>query len=119
MAQVDDALNALQQEFEAVEGSFLLQIRSYEWDRVAFTRLEVAMREVAAAYSNRRADSDSLPRVLAWGFYYVSHTVAQISSHPDFHRPEPKSYYDDCIARLRELADWFFQGFHNFREPHV
>ena len=117
MASVDDALIVLQQEFQAANGSFLLQLRSYDWDRAAFTRLEVAMRDVAGKYAEAPA-YDSLPRWLAWGYYFVSHTVAETSSHPDFRRPEPRAYYDGCLERLRDLADWFFQGSHNFDQAH-
>ena len=114
---MDDALIVLQQEFQAADGSFLLQLRSYEWDRAAFTRLEVAMRDVAAKYAEATT-FDSLPRWLAWGYYFLSHTVAETSSHPDFRRPEPRAYYDGCLQRLQDLADWFFQGSHNFHEAH-
>jgi hypothetical protein len=28
-------------------------------------------------------------------------------------------YYDACLTRVSDLADWFFQGHHNYIEPHV
>ncbi|MFJ5829590.1 hypothetical protein [Streptomyces sp. NPDC093089] len=40
-------------------------------------------------------------------------------SHPNFPRPEPREYYDACIERLSDLADWFFLGWHTYTEPHV
>ncbi|GAA0247972.1 hypothetical protein [Cryptosporangium japonicum] len=36
----------------------------------------------------------------------------------DFPRPEPASYYEACIARLQDLAAWFFHGWHVYQEPH-
>ena len=41
------------------------------------------------------------------------------TAHPNVPRPEPASYYTDCLERLRDLADWFFHGVHNYLEPHV
>ena len=55
----------------------------------------------------------------AEGFYYVSHFVAEWTSHPNFPRPEPASYCQECLERLRDLADWFFHGWHAYQEPHV
>ncbi|GAA2656040.1 hypothetical protein [Paractinoplanes durhamensis] len=28
-------------------------------------------------------------------------------------------YYEECLERLRDLADWFFHGWHSYLEPHV
>jgi hypothetical protein len=113
---VDDALAVLRREYELADGSFLLLLRSgLVWDRVAFTRLERAMREVCAQYE----DHDDLPRWMAAGFYEVSHVVAGWTSHPNFPRPQPAHYYQDCLERLGDLADWFFRGWHAYQEPHV
>ncbi|GAA0486255.1 hypothetical protein GCM10010167_50180 [Paractinoplanes deccanensis] len=113
---VADAATVLRREFEAVDGSFLLQLRTdLVWDRVAFTRLERAMR----AACERHEGQDGLPRWMAEGFYEVSHFVAEWTAHPHFPRPEPAEYYENCLERLRDLADWFFRGFHAYQEPHV
>jgi hypothetical protein len=113
---VDDALMVLRQEFEAVEGSFLLRLRGdLAWDRAAFSRLERAMRLVCV----QQEGYDDVPRWMAEGFYDVSHFVAEWTSHPNFPRPEPAEYYQDCLERLRDLADWFFRGWHAYQEPHV
>ena len=40
------------------------------------------------------------------------------TSHPHFPRPEPEQYYNDCIQRIGDLADWFFHGVHSYAEPH-
>ncbi len=113
---MDDALVELRREWDAEEGSFLLRLRSdLVWDRAAFTRLEHTMRVVCAQHQ----DAEDLPRWLAEGFYYVSHFVADWTSHPHFHRPEPQGYYEDCLERLSDLADWFFRGEHAYLKPHV
>lgn len=109
-------LDVLRHEFRAEEGSFLLTLRTeYDWDRAAFTRLEQAMRAVAAEY----ADRDQLDRWLADGYYYVATYVPALTQHPDFPRPSPDDYYEACIRRLDVLAAWFFSGQPYYREPHT
>lgn len=106
----------LRREFEAVEGGFLLRLRcDLAWDRAAFSRLEQAMRFACGQHERH----DDVPRWMAEGFYEVSHFVAEWTSHPNFPRPEPAEYYQDCLERLRDLADWFFRGWHAYQEPHV
>ncbi|GAA2600504.1 hypothetical protein GCM10010435_94850 [Winogradskya consettensis] len=116
-ADVDDALTLLRREFEGTEGSFLLCLRGegLVWDRAAFSRLGQAMRSACEQYEDR----DDLPRWMAEGFYETSHCVAEWTSHPNFPRPEPVQYYQDCLERLRDLADWFFRGWHAYQEPHT
>ncbi|MEV6370423.1 hypothetical protein AB0L86_26420 [Micromonospora musae] len=111
-----DALTVLRREFESVEGSFLLRLRGeLVWDRAAFSRLEQAMR----VECEQREGHDDLPRWMAEGFYEFSHFVAEWTGHPSFPRPEPAQYYQDCLERLRDLADWFFRGWHAYQEPHL
>jgi hypothetical protein len=56
---------------------------------------------------------------MAEGFYYLSHVVRDWTSHPDFRRPEPKRYFDDCLSRIDHSTDWFFTGHHGYLEPHA
>ncbi|MBB2948976.1 hypothetical protein FB565_008762 [Actinoplanes lutulentus] len=113
---MDDALTVLRQEFDATEGSFLLRVRcDLVWDRAAFSRLERAMRVSCEQYESR----DDLPRWLVEGFWDVSQSVADWTAHPNFPRPHPAQYYEDCLARLQDLADWFFRGWHPYQQPHV
>ncbi|MGC0312352.1 hypothetical protein [Kitasatospora acidiphila] len=113
---MDDAVGVLRCEFAAEEGSFLLQLRcDLRWDRDAFTRLERAMRAVC----ERNQTAAQLDRWMAEGFYSVSSWVADWTAHPNFPRPEPEEYYRSCIERLSDLANWFFQGYHDYLEPHV
>lgn len=105
----------LRREFEAGDGSFLIGLRAgLEWDRAAFSRLEQAMRRAC----EQTQDQDRLERWMAEGFYYLSRFVRDFTSHPDFPRPKPAQYHQECLQRLDDLADWFFQGHHNYEEPH-
>jgi hypothetical protein len=111
-----EAPEVLRREFASDEGTFLLALYAeYRWDRAAFTRLEQAMRSVAAEYAGR----GQLDRWLAEGYFYMATWVRDHTAHPDFPRPTPDSYYDACIERLWELADWFFRGYHVYQEPHT
>jgi hypothetical protein len=113
---VHEHLDLLRREFEANQGTFLLGLRGegLEWDRAAFSRFEKAMRWACQHFR----DEDRLDRWMAEGFYYTSSFVRDWTSHPDFPRPEPEQYYNDCIQRISDLADWFFHGFHSYAEPH-
>ncbi|MEV6330201.1 hypothetical protein [Streptomyces sp. NPDC051909] len=112
---MDEALRILEHEFRNEPGSFLLRLRcDLVWDRDAFSRLESAARAVC----ERLEDAETLPRWLAVGYYQLATEVPAWTSHPDFPRPEPREYYDACIERLTDLADWFFHGWHAYTEPH-
>jgi hypothetical protein len=114
---VDDVEVVLRHEFNAGEGSFLLGLRGVglEWDRAAFTRLERAMRAVCGQVQGQ----DRLDRWMAEGFYYVPRFVRDWTTHPNFPRPQPQQYHEDCLQRLDDLADWFFHGYHMYQEPRV
>ncbi|MEU5127012.1 hypothetical protein [Streptomyces mobaraensis] len=114
---MDEAIEkTLKQEFDAEEGSFLLRLRGdLEWDRAAFTRLERAMR-VACEQSQ---GDEKLDRWLAEGFYEVAMWVPTWTSHPNFPRPTPDTYYEDCIERISDLTSWFFRGWHDYSEGHL
>jgi hypothetical protein len=106
----------LRREFTAEPGSFLLKLRiDLEWDRAALSHLERAMRALCVDYSGR----DQLDRWLAEGFFYVSTFVRDHTSQPNFPRPTPESYYEACLMRLWDLADWFFSGYHGYNDSHV
>lgn len=120
---MDDAATVLRQEFGADEGSFLLGLRGADltWDRSAFSRLERAMRAVCEQWEvgEQWEGSEQLDRWMAEGFYYTPRFVRDWTSHPDFPRPGPQQYYEDCLQRLDDLADWFFHGYHPYQQPHV
>jgi hypothetical protein len=120
----DEWYGTLQHEFNAHEGSFLLQLRTeLVWDKVAFSRLTAAMLECCKAY-DISADPPSthwpgspyyeasIPRWLAEGFWYLSSFVRDHTSHPAWREKiarEP-DYYDQAYERLADLAYWFFTG---------
>ncbi|MEV5977976.1 hypothetical protein [Streptomyces sp. NPDC052114] len=113
---MEKSLAVLEHEFAAGEGSFLIGLRGdLTWDRAAFTRLEKAMRAVCAYVQG----SDKLDRWLAGGFHHVATFVPAWTAHPRFTRPEPVSYYEACLERIGDLADWFFQGESPYADRHV
>jgi hypothetical protein len=98
----------LRREFEAADGSFLIQLRcGMVWDREAFLRLVAAMELCAAEHAGR----ESLERWVAEGFWYVGWFVPEWSGHPNFPRPEA-AYHRRACDRLHDLAWWFFTGHH-------
>lgn len=116
MDYMERAIETLEGEFRAEEGSFLLRLRSdLTWDRAAFTRLERAMRAVCAHFQS----TSQLDRWLADGFYEVATAVPGWTTHPNFPRPTPAAYHEACLERIGDLADWFFRGESSYDEGHV
>ncbi|MCX4851095.1 hypothetical protein [Streptomyces sp. NBC_00893] len=112
---MDETIEILRREFNAEEGSFLLQLRGMQWDRAAFTRLEQAMRAVCAEFGT----IEKIERWLAEGFYEMATAVPSWTSHPSFPRPAPDTYFEDCLERIGDLADWFFRGESNYCPGHA
>jgi hypothetical protein len=127
----DEWYSILQREFNAKEGSFLLQLRcDLVWDRTAFTRLTGAMLDCCKAYDTANDPPTTaypgsqyydrtVPRWLAEGFWYVASFVRGHTSHPAWREKialDP-DYYDSAYERLDLLADWFFSGQCPFRDP--
>ena len=80
-AGIMDDLDLLRHEFNAEEGSFLLQLRiDLLWNRHAFSQLEQAMRRVCAQQESR----EQLDRWLAEGYWYLSDFVPATSATPTF-----------------------------------
>ena len=97
----------LRHEFDAADGSFLLQLRcDLTWDRAAFSRLVLAMEQCAAAHSGR----DAIERWVAEGFWYLEQFTPDWSTHPNFPRPHGDQYYEAAYQRLRDLSYWLFVG---------
>jgi hypothetical protein len=98
---------ALRSEFNACEGSFLLQLRcDLRWDVVAFRRITDAM----LAYVRARDPEADIPRWVAEGFWYIGWFAKSWSEHPNFPRPLPPAYYAGAYERLHDLAYWLFIG---------
>jgi hypothetical protein len=106
--------SALRQEFQAAEGSFLLNVRTaLEWDVVAFRRLTREM----LAYVRSREPGRDIPQWAAEGFWFASWFVESWTQHPNFPRPLPAEYYRDAYERLHDLAFWLFQGTCPYEDP--
>ncbi|NUW43636.1 hypothetical protein [Nonomuraea rhodomycinica] len=107
-----DDLELLRREFDAEDGSFLIQLRcDLHWDQQAFSRLEQAMRRVCA----EQETNERLDRWLVEGFWYMADFVPSHTSHPNFPRPEQPQYYEAAIERLHDLQNWFVTG----RSPYL
>lgn len=110
----EDYESILRAEFDAEDGSFLIQLRcDLTWDRAAFSRLVAAMEACAGQHEG----CSTLPRWIAEGFWYCSHFIADWSSHPSFPREHPPEYYEAAYERLHDLAFWFFFGQHPLTKP--
>ena len=100
------ARQILKREFDAEEGSFLLQARvSLNWDWEAFRRLTSAMYDVADEVKGQ----PSIETWIAEGFWYCDTFVRDWTSHPNFPRP-PKDVYRDALLLVGELASFLFTG---------
>lgn len=97
---------ALHAEHEARPGTFTHTLRrEHRWDAEAFSGLEVAMREACQAL-------DGLTTIERWvgeGFWCWTAVVPELTAHPRFVAPDPQ-YLRRCLARLRDLGSWFFNG---------
>ena len=96
----------LRREFDAEEGSFLLQARvQLKWDWDAFRRLTSAMYDVADEVRKK-------PEIETWiaeGFWYCDTFIRDWTSHPNFPRP-PEDAYRDAIELVHYLALLLFSG---------
>lgn len=96
----------LRREFNAEEGSFLLQARvSLKWDWDAFRRLTSAMYDVA----DEAKGQPSVETWIAQGFWYCDTFIRDWTSHPNFPRP-PEDAYRDAIEIVHNLATLLFFG---------
>jgi hypothetical protein len=93
-------------EFDAEEGSFLLQVRGgYVWDWDAFRRLTAAMYDVAE-------EANKQPSIKTWiaqGFWFCDTWIKTHTSHPKFPQP-PEKAYRDALTLLNDLAWFLFMG---------
>ena len=97
---------SLKREFEAEEGSFLLQARCYlEWDWEAFRRLTSAMYDVADEVKGQA----SLESWIANGFWFCDTWIRDWTGHPNFPRP-PEDVYRDALEIVHDLAYLLFNG---------
>jgi tetratricopeptide (TPR) repeat protein len=96
----------LRREFDAEEGSFLIQIRCrLEWDWDAFRRLTSAMYDVA----DEARGNSSIETWIAEGFWFCDTWIRGHTIHPSFPRP-PEEAYRDALELLNNLASFLFTG---------
>jgi hypothetical protein len=96
----------LRREFDAEEGSFLLQARStLSWDWDAFRRLTNAMYDVA----DEARGQLSIETWIAHGFWFCDTWIPDWTSHPNFPRPS-QEVYRDAIELIHNLAYFLFIG---------
>jgi hypothetical protein len=107
--------DALRAEQQAEAGTFTHQMRhDLRWDAEAFTRLETAMHAACSAL-------DGQTRIDRWvgeGFWCWTAVIPELTVHPHFSSPEAH-YLRRCLARLRDLGSWFFNGTSPYGPDHV
>jgi hypothetical protein len=104
---MEDYLEVLRKEFDAEEGTFLLQIRcDLMWDKNAFTRLVTAM----WIYCEHDCEDEMIERWVANGFWHLSTFVRTWTTHSNFPQVHSKEYYERSYRRLEDLAYWCFFG---------
>jgi hypothetical protein len=97
----------LRSEFEAEEGSFLLQLRhEARWDEVRFRKLIETMERCAESY----ASNESLPRWLCSGFWFMDTFVRDQVDHPAFARQHDAEFFRSRCEDISCVASWFFMG---------
>ena len=105
----------LRAEQEARPGSFTDVMRhEYRWDEEAFTRLEAAMRAACEVLQ----DQKTIERWVGEGFWCWTAVVPELTEHPRFAPPET-TYLRQCLARLRDLGSWFFNGASPYGPDHL
>jgi hypothetical protein len=107
--------DTLSAEQEGRTGSFTDAMRrEYRWDAEAFTRLEAAMRAACEALDGRT----TIERWVGEGFWCWTAVVPELTEHPKFTAPNAH-YLRQCLARLRDLGSWFFNGTSPYGPDHL
>jgi hypothetical protein len=107
--------DTLHAEQEAREGTFTEAMRyEYRWDEEAFSRLEDAMRAACEALDGHR----TIERWVGEGFWCWTAVIPELTSHPHFSTTDT-TYLRRCLARLRDLGSWFFNGSSPYGPGHV
>ena len=83
-------------------------------DEEAFTRLEEAMRAACELLE----DQKTIERWIGVGFWCWTAVIPELTEHPRFEPPDA-TYLRRCLARLRDLGSWFFNGTSPYAADHV
>jgi len=114
-SEMDWPWDTLRAEQEAREGTFTEVIRhEYRWDEDAFTRLEAAMRAGCEVLQEQA----TIERWVGEGFWCWTAVIPELTEHPRFVAPDA-TYLRQCLARLRDLGSWFFNGTSPYGSDHV
>lgn len=107
--------DTLRAEQEAREGSFTDTMRhDFRWDEESFARLEEAMRAACESLEGQT----TIERWVGEGFWCWTAVIPELTEHPRFTTPDPH-YLRQCLARLRDLGSWFFNGASPYGPGHV
>ena len=105
----------LRVEQEGRQGSFTDVMRhEYRWDEEAFTRLEAAMRAACEVLE----DQKTIERWVGRGVLVLDGGDSRADRAPRFTAPDA-TYLRRCLARLRDLGSWFFNGTSPYGPEHV
>ncbi len=103
--EIDEAF--LRSDFDAAEGSFLLQLRCQgRWDDERLTKLLEVMAHCTKLY----ADADSLPRWIASGFWYMSVFVPEQAQHQSFQSSHSPAFLRERCGDIEHVVFGFFTG---------
>jgi hypothetical protein len=102
-------LEGLKNEFDAEDGSFLINLRGgMIWDKHSFVWL-VTLMQTCCKETNIE---EKLDRWIAEGFWYIPQFSKDWSSHPNFPKHHSSKYYEKAYCLLDDLAYYFFTGNH-------
>jgi hypothetical protein len=101
----------LKREFDAEEGSFLIQARCHaNWDWDAFRRLTSAMYDVADEVRGQ----PTIETWIAQGFWFCETWIQDWTRHPNSTRP-PEAYRD-AKGLVHELSSFLFTGLNPYKD---
>lgn len=107
--------DTLHAEAESRDGTLTSGVRrDNRWDAEAFSRLEAAMRGACEILT----DQSTVERWLVEAFWLWTAVIPELTEHPEFSSPELR-YLRRCLARLRDLGSWFFNGTSPYGPDHV
>lgn len=109
-----DAIEQFQQEIDAKEGSFLLQLRCHvHWDWAAFHRLTAAM----YALADKAQYQDQVDKWIAQGFWFIDTALADMSQHIQGQAGlADQARFKDALELIHDLCSFYFLGESPFQD---
>lgn len=103
-----DWRSVLKHEFEAGEGSFVLQLRCGPgWDKEAYSRLFKAMLECCKAHDGQTHIERWIVEGFWWLDFYPRYNSQRSEDESDFYESD---YYENAVTNFNHLAFWLFGG---------